>query len=107
MKNKLEWKVFTFNFSTDELEIFNVFDHGSFMEDLNKNYKKNKNNFEAFAKQLDTDLHYYFWSKAEWELILSPLISREAKEIKIDVYNQIELNKEAFTNYTWKALGGD
>ena len=38
---------------------------------------------------------------------MSPLISREAKEIKIDVYDQISLNKDAFTIYTWKALKGD
>ena len=107
MKKKLEWKVFTFDFNRDELEIFNVFDHGSFMEDLNKNFKKNKNDFDAFAKQLDVDLHYYFWSKAEWELIMSPLISRKATETKIDVYDQISLNKDAFINYTWKTLKGD
>ena len=36
----LEWNVFVSDFNTDKIEVYNVFDHHSFMEDLIKINKK-------------------------------------------------------------------
>ena len=43
---------------------------------------------------------YYFWSKCEYEIILSPWTGR-ADDIKIDIYDQIMMNFDRFVGYVW------
>ena len=108
-KQPLEWFVLYENFNGKKIEPFNVFEHGSFLEDTKKNYKKNKENFEAFKKQLDIDAHYYFWSKCQaetiWtsEITVSSLIEsrKESIKTKIDIFDQLQLNWDYFVQYTW------
>lgn len=46
---------------------------------------------------------YYFWSKCEWEIILSDFPpSDRFKKKKVDVYEQVMLNWDKFINYLWK-----
>lgn len=100
MKKKLEWYVYADNINRKTFEHFNVFDHYRFSEDTKKNFKKNKDNFEEFKENLRRDLMYYFWSKCEWEIILSSWVGK-SEEKKIDVFDQIEPNLEIFTKYVW------
>ena len=53
---------------------------------------------------MDKILKYYFWSKAEWEVIISPWVGGKIEqcEIKIDVYSQVKINWEAFFNMVTK-----
>lgn len=45
---------------------------------------------------------YYFWSKCEWEIILSDFPpSKKFQEKKVDVYEQVMLNWDIFINYVW------
>ena len=45
---------------------------------------------------------YYFWSKCEWEVLVTPWISpRESEKKKIDVCWQIMNNWDVFVDYTW------
>ena len=47
---------------------------------------------------------YYFWSKAEWEIILSPWCGgRDTKDIKIDVYDQVMNNWDIFVDYVFNS----
>ena len=99
----LEWYVYYHSWNEDKIEPFNVFDHGSFLEDCKKNAKKNIHDYDAFCEQLRRDAMYYYWSKCEWEIIIAPWIPRkEDIDIKIDVYDQLRLNWEAFCKYTWE-----
>lgn len=53
---------------------------------------------------LDSELEqmYYFWSKCEWEVLVTPWISpRESEKKKIDVCWQIMNNWDVFVDYTW------
>lgn len=100
MKKKLEWYVYADSINRKTFEYFNVFDHYRFSEDTKRNFKKNKDNFEEFKERLRGDLMYYFWSKSEWELILSSWVGR-SEEKKIDVFDQIKPNLEIFTKYVW------
>ena len=100
----LKWKVFFGDFNSGKIEEYNVFDHFSFLEDCKKNYKKNKEDKEKFEEQLKRDAMYYFWSKCEWEIILSHWppnknSSDKFKDRKIDVYDQLKLNWDSFVNY--------
>lgn len=45
---------------------------------------------------------YYFWSKCEWEIIISGWPPRDDfNDAKIDVYDQVKLNWDKFVDYTW------
>ena len=81
----------------------NIFNHWKFKEDTEKNLKKIRNK-EEFAEKLRRDLMYYFWSKSEYELILSPWCGgRDTKDIKIDIYDQVMNNWEIFLDYVWNS----
>ena len=82
-------------------EIYNIFDHYHFVKDTQMNIKKNKENQNEFNEQLKSDIMYYFWSKSEWEIVVSSHFSKGAKEKKVDVYDQLMLNWEIFSDYIW------
>lgn len=117
------WNVYRYNFNAQEIEIFNVFDHIRFansVKELLKEYDKK----EDFEKKLNSIAMYNFWSKCEYEIVITswpPYISK--KEIdkiieeeknckyrtnvnlevgsKIDIYQQLKLNWEHFVDYVW------
>jgi hypothetical protein len=97
----LEWYVIYGDFNKGTIERYNVFDHGGFFEDCQKNKNKNAEKIE-FINQLQKDLKYHFWSKCEWEVIVShwPPVKRFQDE-KIDVYDQIIMNWIVFSDYVW------
>ena len=97
----LEWNVFINDVNHREIRTFNVFDHYGFLEDCADNAKKNNKDFAAFADQLNRDAMYYFWSKCEWEIIISDWPTTGKCEEKIDVYDQLLMNWEHFSNYVW------
>ena len=96
----LEWKVYYHDFNRKEIVPYNVFEHGSFLEDCKKNARKNSKDFYLFCDRLQRDLMYWFWSKCEWEIVLKPWVGI-AREEKIDVYDQVMLNWDQFCKYTW------
>ena len=63
--------------------------------------KKDNFRFEDFMEQVKKELQYYYRSKSEWEIIVAPWVGGDPVKhsIKIDVYEQIILNWEAFTEY--------
>lgn len=127
---KLEYYVYYHNFNGKSVEKFNVFAHGRFLENVKKNLKKCETK-EEFAEELRKDLAYYFWSKAEWEVVITPWVphitmseldrlnkeredsfknyNREPYRLyvnpdvgkKIDVYEQVRLNWDLFVDYVW------
>ena len=99
----LEWYAYYYNYNDDKIVPFNVFEHGRFYEDCQKNARKNSKDYDKFCEQLRTDAMYYYWSKCEWELVLSPWTPRKERcDIKIDVWDQVKLNWEQFCLYVWE-----
>ena len=98
----LEWWVWYFNFNAKKIEKINVFDHGSFLNDCKKNARKHKDDKYLFAETLKRDAMYWFWAKCEWEVIICgfPPCYDNVRE-KIDVYDQLAANWDAFCNYVW------
>ena len=98
----LEWNVIYGDFNRRSIERYNVFNHGNFFNDCRKNKNKNDETTK-FGEQLRKDLKYYFWSKCEWEVIVShwPPAKRFQDE-KIDVYDQIIMNWDIFLDYVWE-----
>lgn len=101
VKKKLEWNVFYYDFNRRKIDTYNIFDHGGFVKYVKEAINKYKDK-ESFAEQLKTELLYYFWSKAEYEVLLSPWIGDEKAAVKIDVYKQVMLNFDVFLDYVWE-----
>lgn len=104
----LKWYAYYESWNDREIKPFNIFDHSGVMEDLRKAAKKVHiredipEEKEEFLKALKRSLMYYYWSKCEWEIILSAWINSDrVKEVKIDVYDQIMLNWDIFAEYVW------
>ena len=97
----LEWYVYLEDINKRIIITYNVFNHYSFCEDLKKIIKKYKT-IEDFSKELKRICMYYFWSKCEYEIILTCWPKWDKfKEEKIDVYSQLNLNWDKFVNYIW------
>lgn len=131
-KTKLKWIVYYYSCNKNEIKTFNVFDHKNFSRDVGNYLKKCKDKNE-FSDHLKRALLYYFWSKYEWELIITQFtpritiaeldrLNREREshvkaynrdyvtisvnldtEIKIDVYMQIMNNWDIFVDYVWNS----
>lgn len=95
------WNVYVRHINNRTIGVFNIFDHVSFNESCIKAYKKYKDK-EAFSKEIKSCLMYYFWSKYEWEIVIDTFPpSGEKTAIKIDVYDQVNLNLPMFIDYLW------
>lgn len=128
----LEWNVFRHDINKSKIVTFNIFDHWKFNEDVQKSLKKFKDKDE-FAEHLRRDLMYYFWSKYEYEVVITtfpPYITMDELNrvnyerwlhkdkygtdfvqinvtpntgIKIDIYEQVMNNWSIFLDYVWNS----
>jgi len=128
---KLVWNAYNYRSFGQGLRVFNIFDHYSFMESVRKLLKKPMSK-EEFSELLRREVLYYYWSKAEWELVITDtqphIDSKELNRLitdcylkrtieephplyshvnlsdaeKIDVYEQVRLNWDEFVDYVWK-----
>ena len=99
----LEWNVYIENFNKKEITTYNIFTHYSFYKDLIKIKEKYGKKKSKFVEEVKKSLMYYFWSKCEWEIILSDWPpSEKFKDKKISVFDQVNLNLDKFIEYTWK-----
>jgi hypothetical protein len=128
-KTKLVWNVF--NERNGEIFPINIFEYNyKFLEDLLAAKRKYKDNFEKFAEEVRKSLQYYYWSKSEYETIITswpPYIESEelnrlnkekhereirnrpfyrdtvnlATRYKIDIYTQVMMNWDRFIDYIW------
>lgn len=102
----LEWNVYIGNFNSGRIELHNVFEHGSLLIELGKDARKYKDNKEAFIDRLKTEMMYYYWSKCEWEVVVShwppSKFSDRFRDKKIDVFDQVNANWDKFAEYVWE-----
>lgn len=106
MESKLEWNVFYYNINRNKITTYNIFRHGRFNKSIEKAFEISKTK-EEFAKILRRELMYYFWSKAEWELVIEldednhifliPWCGcRNPEEVKIDVTDDTSFDWSGF-----------
>ena len=129
-EEKLVWNVFVEDINARKIEIHNIFDHYRFMEDLVNIKKKYGEDFTKFSEEVRKSLKYYYWSKCEWEVVITSWppyinekefirlnlernerISKYGQFIrtdanietskKIDVYDQVMMNWDVFIRYLW------
>lgn len=132
MKKILAYYVYFENFNTKAIERYNVLSE-PIIKDI-KARTKNLTTKKAFEKEVDLILKYNFWSKSEYEIVLTDWpshisldeLDRIQKELihyetsyghnpyslivnlrvaeKIDIYDQVKLNWEIFIDYLWNNL---
>ena len=100
---KLEWNVFAQGLNRNEIVSYNIFDHGSFKKECDKSFEQYSHDFKTFEKEVEKNIHYYFWSKCEWEIVISDLFGdTKFQTRKVDVYDQVKMNWQPFINYVWQ-----
>lgn len=99
----LEWNVYVGGVNSRRIEVYNIFEHGGFLEDCKKAARKYAKDREKFETELRTSLAYRFWSKCEWEVIIDHWPHHDAwKDKKVDVHEQVMLNWDRFADYVWR-----
>lgn len=99
----MEWYVYYYNINKSEMTTFNILAHYGFRRSIEQAVRKYKKRDE-FVEQLRKELQHFFWSKSEYEIIISPWVGgdREKESKKIDVYQQVMLNFDKFADYVWE-----
>lgn len=99
---EMHWYVYVEDFNGRMIADYDIFRHGCFAEYVRKAYKKYRNDHDSFCESVRKLLAYYFWSKCEWEVILSAWPpSDKVTQRKIDVYEQVMMNWDVFIEYVW------
>lgn len=98
----MRWIVFKENSSTKEIELFNVFDHSAFRQEVEENFKKYKDDIKEFSIEVRHSALYYFAWKCEYEVYVTSMF--KDKPLKIDVYQQLNMNWDNFIDYIYKSL---
>lgn len=99
----MKWFVYRENINRKQIERFNIFDHGGFAIDFCKAVKIFEDK-ESFAEEIRHSLMYYFWCKSEYEVTIYPWPARSAEDfhIKVDIFEQVNMNWQAFIDYVWE-----
>ena len=99
MKKKyIPFYVINENFNAHKFEPYDVMPYliEQYKETKKTKRRKTPETFEEFKEFVDNWSHYQFWSRCEYEIVLSPFISR-TKDEKIDVCWQIMMNIDIVT----------
>jgi len=99
------WNVFLEDFNRKEIRTFNVFHNCTFIEQLKKEFRRyaKHKDIEKLKAEIKSWAMYCFWSKCEYEIILTSFPEKkDFKEKKVDVYQQLMLNWDSFVEYVLK-----
>lgn len=102
---ELEWYVFyhDFNWRNEGPKHQNIFDlNWVFLRDLYLVYKKYKDNFDMFSKEVKSCLMHHYWSRYEYETYIQEYTDHDPKGRRIDIYDQVMMNWKPFINYLWE-----
>lgn len=98
----MEWNVFYYNINSRKITTYNIFKHGGFSKMVEKHFAYSETK-EEFSEELKRSLMYFFWSKSEYEVVISPWCGGNEKEaIKVDIYKQVLMNWDRFVDYVWE-----
>ena len=99
MKKDLNWYAFYWDCNSNSLERTDVI-HSDLIDDVKKAIKKGQD-FNQIKEIIRCNLMCYYWSKSEWEVLVSDLHLHTPKYNveKIDIYYQLEPNLDRITEY--------
>lgn len=99
MKRKIKLKYYIIRWDWNENKVvkYNILGD-DLIEDIYKKVKNKKiQDSNELKNYLDREFKYYYWSKAEAEMIVSDLMERHGE--KIDMYRLIADNLDLLTEY--------
>ena len=100
----LSWLVTYYDCNANKIKHYDIL---KYREEFIKKLKKKCNTKEEFSEKMRREMMYYFWSKAEWELIieidndnriwLNPWVGcREPENVRIDVTDREDFDWKNF-----------
>lgn len=98
---KLEWYAFYQETNGSKLKYANVL-YDRLIERVKKFIKKNAD-YDEIKKEIDICLMSRYWSRCEYEVVVSNLIGEDFEQ-KIDVYYQLQPNLDRITEYVIREL---
>ena len=101
MKNvDLQWNVLFHDFNSDKIVKYNVLKDNTYLIDsIKKAIKKNEvTNFTELKELVTHKLRATYWSRAEYEILVSGLFTRK-EPTKIDIWYQLEMNLDNLVEY--------
>ena len=120
----LSWNVLLEDFNRKEIVLYDIFKGGHF-ETIAKGLKKKTSSKEEFAEEFRIKLMSRFWSRSEYEVVVTswpPYIEKEElarlnqEDVKyrtnvnlsvgrkIDIYDQLQMNWNQFIDYVWNNI---
>ena len=99
----LHWSAYYYSINQKEIKQFNIFRHAGFLNDV-CTITETCTSKEEFETGIRRSLQYYYWCKAEWEVLICPWCGGEESTVKIDVYSQIIQNWKHFMEYLWNTM---
>ena len=98
-KVDLKWNVLIHDFNGDKIVSYNVLNNDYLIDSLKKAIKKEEVVSYGDVKEfLSRKFKAQYWSRAEYEILVSGLFDRSEAE-KIDVWYQLEMNIDNITEY--------
>ena len=95
---KMKWYVKIHDFNSDTIVDYNIFNSVRMTEGIQKLFDEGISDYDKFVKDLDSLCKYCFWSKSEYEVMMSGLFDGH-KQYKIDVYSQLAMNMNNLADY--------
>ena len=104
---ELVWNVYHYSQTTRKIEVWNIFHSLKFGERIERLIKK-KHEKEAFAEKVKGELMYCFLTKYEYEITVCkyPRPETDAEDLRVDVFDQVMLNFDAFIDYLYASVYG-
>ena len=98
----MHWFAMYYNSNAKQFQPYDIL---KYREEFIKKLKKKVTSKEEFADKMKSEMMYYFWSKCEWEVILSNIDGRiimspwvGPEDIILDVTNKEDFNWTDFFN---------
>lgn len=135
-KYNLAYYVYVENINKRKIEKYNVLNDGIIDEFKKRMKEQDIIDKKQFAEMVEQVIMYHYWSRSEWEIILTSwppnmkveeltklnsevekyqsdyghepysLTVNLSTDEKIDVYDQIMMNWNIFIDYVWNNIGG-
>lgn len=102
----MEYNVYYHSFNGDKIETFNVLREDGYIMNRIKEYRKIDMSREEFVEELRLDCFRMYCSRSEYEVVISAWVGGKAAE-KIDVYGQLRMNWNVFSDICWKIYLGE
>lgn len=95
---KLHWNVLRHDFNSHKFEVYDIM-REDVLDDI---YKLKDKSYEAVKEAIRKWAMYHYWSKCEYEFIVTDLWNKD--EEKIDAFRQIDMNLDRLTEYVMRGL---